>query len=380
MTGGAYYEFFAGGGMARAGLGAGWRCLLANDLDPAKAESYRRNWGGDEFLLADVASLTPADIPPGGDLAWASFPCQDLSLAGAGAGLGGARSGTFWPFWRLMNELGEEGRAPSIVVLENVPGALTSHGGADFAAIMEALAQSGYAAGALIIDAAHFLPQSRPRLFIIGAKGEIPAGLRAPGPDEVWSPARLAAAQAGLDGAARRAWVWWRLPAPPARNASLIDLLEAVPDSAWRAPEETRKLLSMMSPANRAKVEEARRAGRPMAGAVFRRTRADASGRRAQRAEIRFDGLAGCLRTPGGGSSRQIVMLVNGNDIRSRLLTPRETARLMGLPDDYILPENRNAAYHLTGDGLAVPAVRWLARNLLDPLLIHQRGRKRKAA
>ncbi|MEJ7659591.1 MAG: hypothetical protein WKG07_08175 [Hymenobacter sp.] len=60
-----------------------------------------------------------------------------MSLAGGGAGLKGDRSGTFWPFWRLMNGVIAEGRAPEIIALENVCGTLTSHGGKDFTAICD---------------------------------------------------------------------------------------------------------------------------------------------------------------------------------------------------------------------------------------------------
>jgi site-specific DNA-cytosine methylase len=89
-----------------------------------------------------------------------------------------------------------------------------------------------------------------------------------------------------------------------------------------------------------------------------------------QRAEVRFDNVAGCLRTPGGGSSRQLLIFVSGNNIKSRLLSPRETARLMGLPDTYRLPENNYDAYHLTGDGVAVPVVRFLASELFEKILV----------
>src|SRR5260370_41461657 len=85
----SFYEFFAGGGMVRAGLGPAWRCLFANDFDHKKSRIYRENWGDAELKTADVGSLTIHDIPLGGNLAWASFPCQDLSLAGGGAGLKG---------------------------------------------------------------------------------------------------------------------------------------------------------------------------------------------------------------------------------------------------------------------------------------------------
>ena len=84
---------------------------------------------------------------------------------------------------------------------------------------------------------------------------------------------------------------------------------------------------------------------------------------------MRFDGLAGCLRTPRGGSSRQTVVVVDDGRVRSRLLSPREAARLMGLPDSYRLPHPTTAALHVAGDGVAVPVVRWLAQGLLEPLL-----------
>ena len=88
-----------------------------------------------------------------------------------------------------------------------------------------------------------------------------------------------------------------------------------------------------------------------------------------QRAELRFDGMAGCLRTPGGGSSRQLLLIVEGAQVRTRVLSPREGARLMGLPDTYRLPARATAALHLVGDGVAVPVVRHLAERLLEPLL-----------
>ncbi len=152
--------------MARAGLGPNWRCTFANDIDAEKADCYTANWGAEHLKIDDVAKLKPEELPGRADLAWASFPCQDLSLAGNGAGLEGRRSGTFWSFWALVRALSAEGRAPVIIVLENVCGALTSRGGEDFAEISEALATEGYRFGAVVIDAAHFIPQSRPRLFI----------------------------------------------------------------------------------------------------------------------------------------------------------------------------------------------------------------------
>ena len=90
----SFYEFFAGGGMARAGLGRHWDCLFANDFDTKKGASYRANWGGNELVVDDVKAILPNQLPGNPDLVWGSFPCQDLSLAGGGAGLRGERSGT----------------------------------------------------------------------------------------------------------------------------------------------------------------------------------------------------------------------------------------------------------------------------------------------
>lgn len=380
----SFYEFFAGGGMARAGLGSSWECLLANDLDQKKAATYAANWGSDHLHIGDVATLTTADIPGTADLAWASFPCQDLSLAGAGAGLKGNRSGTFWPFWELIKGLNDEGRAPHLIVLENVCGALSSHDGKDFSAISSALSNNGYRFGAVVINAVHFLPQSRPRLFIIGVRksSPIPRALITDGPEGEWHPTALVEAYSKLSKRAQSSWEWWRLPVSPTRTSIFADLVEDRPNSVtWHTAAETKKLLGLMNPLNLAKVEAAKNAGSRQVGTVYKRTRADGpNGEKMQRAEIRFDDVAGCLRTPTGGSSRQTIMVIEGKRVRSRLLSPREAARLMGLPDTYELPKNYTDAYHLAGDGVAVPVVRFLAEHILEPLLSAVQTVEKKAA
>lgn len=350
--------------MARLGLGEAWSCAFANDFDPIKAATYRANFAdaADHFREGDVWKLEPGDLPGRADLAWASSPCQDFSLAGARAGLKGGRSSAFFGFWRLMEALDAAGRAPRLVVIENVVGLLTSRGGADFAALARALAAQGYVFGALEIDAGRFLPQSRPRVFVVASRDAPPPGLTGDSPFHTRA-VRAAAGALPPELAAR--WVWWGLPAPPARNTDLSALLEPDHAAAWHTPAQTERLLSLMAPAHRAKLAAQR--GRAV-GAVFRRTRVE-DGRRVQRAEVRFDGLAGCLRTPRGGSSRQAIVVVEDGRVRSRLIGAREAARLMGLPDGYRLPAPATGALHVAGDGVAVPVVRWLARELLEPLL-----------
>ncbi len=358
--------------MARAGLGAGWRCLFANDVDPAKAAAYRANFNADAFRLGDIRDLAVDDLPDTAELMWGSFPCQDLSLAGGGAGLQGERSGTFFAFWRLVEGLLAQDRAPKVVAVENVCGTLTSHGGRDFQAICSAFAGGGYRPGALVIDAELFVPQSRPRLFLVGVRDDVPIDPRllSQAPLQPFHTAALQRAAGALPEPAARLWAWWRLPRPALRQRSFAQLVEAAPRGVtWRSEAETDRLLALMSPLHLAKVEAARRSGKRCVGTLYRRTRADGVGAKAQRAEVRFDEVAGCLRTPAGGSSRQLILVVEGARVRSRLISPRETARLMGLPDSYRLPAGASAAYHLTGDGVVAPVVAHLARNLLEPLL-----------
>lgn len=361
-----FYEFFAGGGMARLGLGDAWKCLFANDFDPKKAVAYKTNFGGKELHVGDVALVSPTQLPGQAVLAWGSFPCQDLSLAGAGKGLAGERSGVFWPFMDLLCRLDAEQRMPPIIALENVSGLITSHGGKDLARLVEHMARIGYRVGALEIDAAHFVPQSRPRLFIVAVKKgvQLPKGLTAKTPNPAWHRQKLQDVVEALDPKIRKSWIWWKLPMPAISVSPLEDLIEDEPDSVhWHTPEETKRLLEMMTLANAAKVKEAQRTGVRQVGAIYRRTRQGV-----QRAEIRFDGLSGCLRTPSGGSSRQVIMVVEGKRIRSRLISSRETARLMGIPEHYELPKKYNDAYHLTGDGVVVPVVAHIAKHILEPI------------
>ena len=261
-----FFEFFAGGGMVRAGLGsAKWRCRFANDFDHKKSAVYRRNWGDGILKTADVRTLATKDMPGDVDLVWASFPCQDLSLAGGGAGLKGDRSGTFWPFWSLMKDLIAEGRPPRIIALENVCGTLTSHEGKDFAAICSTFERAGYVFGAVVIDAALFVPQSRPRLFMIGVRSdvEIPAALTQSAASPLWHTRGLRTALDNTPAKARGNWIWWSLPEPARRNTTFADLVEDNPsDVEWHTPAETRRLLGMMSDVNRAKLDAAKGAKR----------------------------------------------------------------------------------------------------------------------
>lgn len=358
------FEFFAGGGLAGLGL-AGFDVAFASDIDAGKAASWRANHAG-AFHQADVWDLSHADLPGTPDLCWASSPCQDVSLAGARAGLEARRSGAFWGFWRLMQGLDAEGRGPGVIVIENVVGLLTSGQGRDFTAVCTALVDAGYRVGALEMDAALWLPQSRPRLFIVAMRGS--AVSEQAGPVAPFQSVRLVVAQERLPEAVRAAWAWWSVAEPPRRNLDLDALLEPDAVVTWFDAAQTEALLDLAAPLHRARLEAALASGERRVAAGFRRVRLE-QGRKFQRLELRMDGLAGCLRTPSGGSSRQYVVVCEDGRVRARRLTGREAARLMGVADGYVLPGSESAALKLMGDAVAVPVVRALSDQLLLPAL-----------
>jgi DNA (cytosine-5)-methyltransferase 1 len=228
-----------------------------------------------------------------------------------------------------------------------------------------------------VIDAVRFLPQSRSRLFIVGVQADaaIPPSLTVPEACEPWHTKALRFAVGRLPERLQKEWMWWHLPIPNAPIPSLASLIEEEPSGVkWHTAAQTGYIVSLMSPLHLEKLKKAQSLNKRIVGTVYKRTRPDENGVKAQRAEVRFDQISGCLRTPSGGSSRQTIVVVEGRRIRSRLLSPREAARLMGLPDDYPLPDRYNEAYHLLGDGLAVPVVRWLSTHLLTPVALASRA------
>jgi DNA (cytosine-5)-methyltransferase 1 len=361
-------------------LSDGWDLAFANDIDAGKCAAYAENWGADGLICGDIAALDPALLQQPIDLYWASSPCQDLSLAGHRSGLAGARSSTFFAWIEHVRAARAGGFAPGILAFENVTGLLSSHGGRDFQAVVDAFAACGYRCGAMEIDARHFLPQSRPRVFVIAVRDDLdlPAGLTQDAPSGTFHTDRIRAAHAALPRKLAQRWIWWTLPDPARPNAALADLIDtAAPDVM--TPTSLDRLLSLMTAPHRARVQDAVDAGGLHVGTVYKRGRPDGLGQTVQRAEVRFDGLAGCLRTPGGGSSRQTVLIVRDGTVTARLLSTREAARLMGLPDSYRLPARFNDAYRLSGDGVAVPVVRHLDTHIFQPLIRHTR-RIRSAA
>lgn len=354
-----FAEFFAGIGLMRRGLEAGgdWRAAWANDIDPRKAEMYDLDYPGDEaFHLGDVGAFGGADMPDV-TLATASFPCTDLSLAGYRQGLAGLRSGTLWHFTRLLDEMGD--RRPPLVLLENVQGFATSKQGADLADAIARLNDLGYSCDVFRVDGLHFVPQSRPRLFVVGIRGlELEPG--------DWTPTVLRPAwvKAFVEAHPDLRMHAWPLLLPTREAPSLDSVIErlADDDERWWSPERVRKFFSSMAPLHRARLQAMYKADRTSWGTAYRRTREGVP-----RAEIRVDGTAGCLRAMRGGSSRQILVEAGHRQLKVRFMLPVEYARLMGAPDFPLdgLPEHQ--ALFGFGDAVCVPVIDWIARAYLTP-------------
>jgi len=375
-----FVELFAGIGLVRLALESkGLRCVMANDIDEKKRDAYLLNFSSDDFLLGDVWGLAEGQLPDRPDLLTASFPCTDLSVAGHGEGLAGKESSAFWGVVRLL-KMYSVGASVPCVLLENVVGFMTSHRGKDFVEAMAALSELGYYIDAFVLDACRFTPQSRPRLFVIAVQEELAdqhmARQSAIGILDEWTqriesetsfdlrPAKL---RSLMSADTDISWGALALPAPPrAAPTTLKDIVEELPvgHRFWWDEGRVQKLVSQMSPLHQGRLQAMTDSPTPQYGTVYRRMRKGRS-----MAELRTDGVAGCLRTPKGGSSRQILVEAWNGEVKARLLTAREYGRLQGVPDTFSIPENQVQGCFGFGDAVCVPAVAWIAENVICPLL-----------
>lgn len=365
-----FAEFFSGAGMVSAALRPVWDLAVANDVDAKKCATYRANWGDHNLIEGDIAQFDARLLRQPIDLYWASSPCQDLSLAGQRRGLSGDRSGLFFKWMDLVRNAGLHGFAPRILAFENVAGLVTSNKGLDLVQIIREFRDCGYRCGALEIDARWYLPQSRPRIFVIAIRNDVllPPDVHETVGNGFFHSRSLNKFWSSLPHDLKQAWVWWRLERPVEQSLSLEDVIDLDHYPVF-APDILRDYLAMMDPPSRERIATACQSPGIHIGTIYKRGRPDENGQIRQRAEVRLDGLAGCLRTPAGGSSRQTLLIIRDGQIAMRLLQPREAVRLMGLPDSYVLPTSFNEGYKLAGDGVAVPIVRHLREAIFTPLL-----------
>lgn len=371
-----FAEFFAGIGLVHEGLRAsGWACVYANDIDPKKREMYVSHFGETPYYhLEDVwnADAVLERFTARAFLATASFPCIDLSLAGHWRGFDGDHSSTYFGFLEVLRRLG--GNRPHLVMLENVAGFLTSRRGEDFKRAVCDLASLGYWIDALIVDAKWFVPQSRPRLFVFGFHESLSSPLvirqaARPDMDDPWryvvtsTPAlrRPSLVRVMENVSLETGWATIELSPPAQVQYALTDHIDLDDHQEWWDEAEIERHYRMMEISHKKRVDRYRAAGTTIAGTAFRRTR-----RGKTRTEVRFD-IAGCLRTPKGGSAKQIVVVIDSGRLRMRWMSPREYARLQGA-ENFVIAAPRMQALYGFGDAVCVPVIRWIDANLLTPL------------
>ncbi len=354
-------EFFAGIGLVRLALEEeGFSVAFANDIEPVKRDMYVANFGDQHFVLDDVRNVRGNHVPDV-DLATASFPCTDLSLAGMRAGLEGEQSGMFWEFARVLGEMGA--RRPRAVLLENVIGFASSRNGEDMRAVIARLNELGYVCDLFAMDARWFVPQSRPRLFIVGFLGNnVPTVVPSLSRLRPRWLVRFVEQHPNLNIHARH------LPQPPINRKTLAGIVERLPaeDSRRWSGERLQAFIGSLSPLQRERLEALSHSDRRAWATAYRRTR---NGSPVW--EIRADSISGCLRTARGGSSKQALVEAGEGDVRVRWMTAREYARLQGAPDFKVENKSDNAVLFGFGDGVCVPVIAWIARHYIRPLLLN---------
>jgi len=374
-----FVEFFAGVGLVREGLAqSNWSCIWANDISDDKRETYTQNFGGDDFWLGDIWEVANNScIVPNAFLYTASFPCTDLSVAGGRAGLAGSESGTLNALIEILKSKKIAECLPKVVLLENVKGFLTSHGGKDVEQTVEAFSKLGYFIDIIELDASYFSAQSRQRVFFIAVEEALAKRTMIIKDsdklfDEWWShfdkqpSLRSDKIKKIVLRNEKLNWALFKIDSPPKSSLRLVDIVETeISDDSTLWWNDVRKnhIYNQMSGNHQATLKEMTQGDCYSYGTVYRRMRKGKS-----MAELRTDGFAGCLRTPRGGSSKQILIQAGKGDWKVRLLTPREYARLQGVRDSFKLPDNANKGYFAMGDAVCVPVINYIAENILDPL------------
>ncbi len=375
-----FVEFFAGVGLVREGLKENrWNCVWANDISHDKYETYSENFGSSDFYQGDIwdVARTPEIVPDGAFLYTASFPCTDLSVAGGRAGLAGKESGTINALFRIIEDKKRTNSGPKVVLLENVKGFLTSHQGMDAAHTVKVLSDLGYFVDIIELDAIDFSAQSRPRVFLIAVEEDlaiktmhIKSSLNIL--DSWW--AEFNKSEYFRSGKIKKIvlsnedlnWALFDIPTIRKSSTRLPDIIDKeIPNNSelWWNQERQMHLYSQMSASHKSILNSMIDSPQISYGTVYRRMRKGVS-----TAEMRVDGYAGCLRTPRGGSSKQIVIQAGKGDWKVRLLTPREYARLQGVRDSFIMPENVNKGYFAMGDAVCVPVIEFISENILERL------------
>lgn len=376
-------------GFERAGMTVAWQC----EIDKAASTVLARHWPDVPNMgdVRDVGHGTPSvDVVVGG------FPCQDVSVAGRRAGLDGERSGLWFEFRRIVGDL-----RPRWVVVENVPGLLSSNGGRDFAVILRGLVECGYGVAWRVLDAQYFgVAQRRRRVFLVGSFGNGRAAqvlferesLPGDTPPRREAGARVARSLANGSvssghrydpngeeyvtvGYGESGQGWWRdgvgpLRAEgenrPSRPSSLIAHTLRTP-GAQASEDGTGRGVPLVIDGRNGTLQDdiattlqacglgAGRGGNPNATPLIATFDPRNVTSAANRTRVE-PGLPANTLHQGG-----LSVIHHG----VRRLTPRECERLMGFPDDWTAIQSDSARYRQLGNAVAVPVAAWIARRIV---------------
>ena len=404
-----YLSLFSGVGGFDLGFDrAGMVCAGQVEFDAAARSVLERHWP-DAKRINDVREVQGDEFGTV-DLICGGFPCQDVSVAGKRAGLAGERSGLWFDFHRLIDRV-----RPRWVVIENVPGLLSSHGGRDFAVILRGLVECGYGVAWRVLDAQYFgVPQRRRRVFIVGSLGsghaaevlferEGGAGDSAPGRGPRPELAKDVAASLRFGGEGQRGRLMDNehgLALAPYVMAHGQGNAEVVKDGSpsltanHEAPIVTTTFNGYTGGADDNDAQGGHlipvaygfsagnssgsygigltengtpplRAGNSgpnmtptIAYAITERTRRGGANLEVQ------ENVAYALTNPGSGGrtgNRQI-----GGAFGVRRLTPVECERLQGFPDNWTAGQSDSARYRQMGNAVAVPVAEWIGRRVME--------------
>lgn len=313
-----YGSLFTGvGGFDLAFDRAGHECAWQVEINASCRDVLARHWP-DVKRYEDVKNvgrdnLEPVDIICGG------FPCQDVSIAGRRAGLDGERSGLWFEFHRILDDI-----KPRWAVIENVAGLLSSNGGRDFAEVVRGLVECGYGVSWRILDSKYFgVAQRRRRVFIVASFGN-------------GSSAQVLFEREGL-----------RRDTKTRRKAG-----------AGVAGDVAASLNTGGNKGFRSSVGEHLIAfgGNNTAGAIDIATACNAHGGNDRSYPVRSGDYSGSV-----SSSR--VDAVSGN-FGVRRLTPIECERLQGFPDNFTSGQSDSSRYRMMGNAVCVPVAEWIARRM----------------
>ncbi len=345
-------------GFERAGL----QCAAQVEIDKAARDVLRKRFPH-AALMEDVRHAGKHNLPAV-DVIAGGFPCQDVSVAGNRAGLAGSRSGLWFEFLRIVTEL-----TPQWVVIENVPGLLSSNRGRDFAVILHGLVNVGYRVAWRVLDAQHFgLAQRRKRVFIVASLGDGRAAEilfeRESGGGDI-EPRRETGegiAPAVIKGAA----IGRKLEAGP-QYAVLAGTLSASGAGTSRTGNARNEADMLILAADIQQITSLtnRSQPQPLSPTLSPGQQIVAIDVRNLRDNGNVSGTLQAKKT-GGYSLNYTNPIVSIGGVRR--LTPTECERLMGFPDDWTAQQPDSTRYRQLGNAVAVPVAEWIGRRIRESL------------